>query len=212
MAKKRLPTMEPEHEGLGHDTIMDVGLASRWGVPYVHLAAFAIDLDRIRELVEDQEEREGAAAAEGAEEGREAPWPFAFEVFLTEMHLLGAIDPDVPDHLQMLEDICLGILDHGPLDEPPLGSQIVFAVYDAVERGALPESLRSAFASWKEPPRALLEGIEPLFENPEVETADLALACLELEMTPPLAPPTRAALEAMLETFERDAPEPEAPG
>ncbi len=196
--KKRLPTVEPADEGLGHDTIMDPGLASRWGVPYVHLAAFAIDLDRVRELVEDDEEEEGAS-----------PWPFAFEVFLTEMHLLGAIDPDVPDHLQMLEDVCLGILDHGPDDMPPLGSQIVFAVYDAVERGALPESLRSVFASWKEPPRELLEELEPLFERPDVEAADLAMACLEIEMTPPLAPPTRAALEAMLETFERDAPEPE---
>jgi hypothetical protein len=195
--KKRLPTMEPEHEGLGHDTIMDPGLASRWGVTYVHLAAFAIDLDRIRILVEDEEEP------------AEAPWPFAFEVFLTEMHLLGAIDPEDPDELQVLEDICLGILDHGPEDEPPLGAQIVFAVYDAVERGALPDSLRNVF-SWKEPPRALLEGLEPLFERPDVEAADLAMACLEIEMTPPLAPPTRASLEAMLEAFERDAPEPEA--
>ncbi|MBC7174127.1 MAG: hypothetical protein H5U40_16915, partial [Polyangiaceae bacterium] len=114
MAKKPLPTMAPEDEGLGFDTIMDPALAMRWGIPYVHLAAFAIDLDRLREHVEDDDP--------------EGIWPFGFEVFLTEMHLLGAIDPDEPDHLQIIEDICLGILDHGPDEDPPLGSQIVFAV------------------------------------------------------------------------------------
>lgn len=200
MAKKRLPSVEPEREGLGRDTIMDASLASRWGIPYVHLSVVAIDLDRVREAIEE------------AGPGEQAPWPFAFEVFLTEMHLLGAIEPEDQDALQMLEDVCLGILDHGPLDEPPLGSQVVFAVYDAVERGALPDSMRTVFSSWKEPPRALLEGLAPLFEDPEVEAADLALACLDLDLTPPLAPPTRAALEAMVEAFERDEPEDPARG
>jgi hypothetical protein len=194
VVKKQLPTMAPEDEGLGYDTIMDPGLAQRWGVPYVHLVVFAIDLDRLRIETE-------------ADDDAESVWPFGWEVFLTEMHLLGLVDPDDPDHLALLEDVCLGVLEAGPSEEPPLGAQVVFAVYDAVARGALPESLKGAFSSWKEPPTELLADLAPFFERPEVEAADLAMACLEVPMTPPLAPPTIDALEAMLETYERDAPE-----
>jgi hypothetical protein len=185
--------MAPEDEGLGYETIMDPGLAMRWGVLYVHLVVFAIDVDRLRLETEDDE--------------AESAWPFGWEVFLTEMHLLGLVDPDDEEHLALLEDVCLGVLDAGPSDAPALGSQVVFAVYDAVERGALPASLRRVFSGWKEPPRALLDAVAPLFERPEVEAADLALACLEAELTPPLAPPTVDALEALLETYERDTPE-----
>jgi hypothetical protein len=199
VVKKQLPTMTAEDEGLGYETIMDPGLAMRWGVPYVHLVVFAIDVDRLRLETEDDEEAQNV-------------WPFGWEVFLTEMHLLGLIDPDDADHLALLEDVCVGVLEGGPTDDPPLGSQVVFAVYDAIERGALPSSLKSVFTSWKEPPRALLEEIAPLFERPEVEAADLAVACLEAAITPPLAPPTIDALETMVETYERDEPDEEAPG
>lgn len=195
MLKKRLPMVTDE--GLGWDTIMDSGLAMKWGVPYVHLVVFAIDVDRIRMEVEDDPD---------------GVWPFGFEVFLTEAHLLGTIDADDPEQLAMLEDVCLAILDAGPDEDPPLGTQIVFAVYDAIERGDLPRTLRSAFSGWKTAPRALLEGLAPLFERPEVEAADLAMACLELELDPPLAAPTQDALSAMLETYETDAPlQPEPP-
>ena len=43
--------------------------------------------------------------------------------------------------------------------------------------------------------------ISPL-QDPEIEATDLAMACLEVPLSPPLSPPTRAALELMVEGTE----------
>ena len=45
---------------------------------------------------------------------------------------------------------------------------------------------------------------DELFERAPVEASDLAEACLEVELEPPFAPPTRDALEALLATYETD--------
>ena len=45
--QKRLNVVRPRDTKLGRATIMDRALAQRYGAPYVHLAAFAIDVDRV---------------------------------------------------------------------------------------------------------------------------------------------------------------------
>ena len=189
-----LPQIRPEQEGLGHPTVMDPALAMEHGVPYVHLVVFAIDVDRVRAAVEEREDQ--------AADPPESTWPFGWEVFLTEMYLLGALDPADPAHRAMLADTCALIHEMGPFEQPPFGAQIPFAVYDAVARGAWPGDLAGELLGfWKKPPKALVRQLAPLWEDPEADARDLALECLELDLTPPLAPPTRAALEAMVDVY-----------
>ena len=69
--KRALPSVAPEQTALGLPTIMDRELAAAHGVTYVHLAVFAIDVDRVYWL---EPEHEGL--------------PFGWEVFLTEQFLL----------------------------------------------------------------------------------------------------------------------------
>lgn len=194
--KKSLPTLRAEDEGLGHATIMEPALAARYGVPYVHLVVFAIDLDRLREAVEADEEAESL-------------WPFGWEVFLTELHLLGIIDPADPEHIDLLEDVVEDLMAYPPGD-PPFGAQLAFAIHDAVVRGSLPAEISHAFKRWKKRPTELVESMDELFERADVEAADLAEACLEVALEPPLAPPTRDALEALIATYRDEPQEPES--
>ena len=154
---------------------MDRALAARHGVPYVHLAAFAIDVDRVREHVE----------------GYDDPRPFGWEVLLTEHYLLEHFDAA---DVGLLEDTVLSILDGEP---DALGSQLAFAVWDAIERGKLPDSLKVAFKAWRARPKELVRELARLWSDAPRITAELARSCLEVELEPPLAPPTRAALETM---------------
>ena len=197
--KRHLDITQADDQPLGRDTIMDPALAAKHGSPYVRLACFAIDVDRVRELTDQDPE---------------SIWPFGWEVFLTEVWLLSTLDPEneEPDRA-MLEDVCLNIFDLGP-GEPPLGAQIPFAVHDAIHRGEWPESMRSIFSTWKGEPSELQKDLEPLFVEPEVEAADLALACLEAPLDPPMAPPTQHSLEAMVESLHetRGAGSDEASG
>jgi hypothetical protein len=82
--------------------------------------------------------------------------------------------------------------------EPPLGGQLVFAVYDAVQRGELPVELRKLFFGWRSPPRELLAGLAQLQQNVQSSLPALVEYCLAAELSPPLAPPTREALSKML--------------
>jgi hypothetical protein len=185
--KRHHDVTEASDQPLGRDTIMDPALAAKHGSLYVRLACFAIDVDRVRELTDVDPD---------------GVWPFGWEVFLTEVWLLATLDPENDEaHGALLEDVCLNIFDLGP-GEPPLGAQIIFAVHDAISRGEWPESLRSIFASWKGEPTQLEEELAPLFGKPDVEAADLALACLEAPLELPVAPPTKHALEAMVESLE----------
>lgn len=174
MAKKSLLRLAPTQEKLGLTTIMDRALAAQHGVPYVHLAVFAIDVDRVREEVE------------GYDDSR----PFGWEVALTEHYLLERFGAE--DHA-LIEDAVLAILDGEP---HALGSQLVFAVWDAVQRGELPDTLRTAFESWRARPDALVKELAALRSDPELIPA-LAQGCLSVELSPPLAPPTVEALSAL---------------
>ncbi len=175
MADKSLPRLGPAQEKLGLPTIMDRALAARHGVAYVHLAAFAIDLDRVREAVE----------------GYDDPRPFGWEVLLTEVYLVARFGPD---DTSILEDAVLSVLDGEP---DALGGQLPFAVWDAVERGELPRSLREAFRSWRARPHELVEALAKLWARGDDLIRELAKRALDVELDPPLAPPTREALITM---------------
>jgi hypothetical protein len=172
--RKKLPRVDGTKEALGIRTIMDRALAARHGVPYVHLAAFAIDVDRVRDEVEGYGDRR----------------PFGWEVFLTEAYVLER----AKDERALLEDVVLSILDGQP---DALGSQLVFAIWDAIHRAQLPRDLRKAFASWKAEPDELVEKLAPLWKKGADNIRELAQGCLAVEIDPPLAPPTRASLEAL---------------
>jgi hypothetical protein len=163
---------------------MDRALAAEWGSPYVHLAAFAIDIDRAY----GQSELSGL--------------PFGWEVWLTELQLLDAIGGLRPEtQLGLLEGVCLGILAQAP-GEQALGSQLAFAVYDGLRRGALPSALSSAFDSWRKPPRQLLDALDELTRERARWAAKLAEHCLALELSPPLSELTRTALMAIRERYK----------
>ncbi len=185
VSKKSLPTIEPEAEGLGHPTIMDPALAMQHGVDYVRVAVFAIDVDRVREHVEDD--------VDGV-------WPFGWEVFLTEVHLLGSVDIEDEAQRAMIEDACAAILEQSG-SELVFGAQLLFAVYDAIARGQWPAEMKAIFESWRGEPTELVEELAPLWSDPETEASDLAEACLEVALPIPLAPPARTALEAMVEVL-----------
>ncbi len=173
----KLRVIGSREEGLGRKTIMDRTLAIRHGVPYVHLVAFAIDVDRVRERFDESEDE---------------VLPMGWEIFLLEHYLLTWFQGDDPKHRLLIEEACLTVLDMPP-GESPLGGQLPFAVYNAIRRGVFPEELRSVFKQWKKKPDAMLEKLDVLWTAPDQQAGELARACLEVELTPPPAPPTREA-------------------
>lgn len=160
-------------------TIMDRTLAAEHGSAYVQLAAFAIDVDRV--FVEDHAEPQ---------------LPFGWEVFLTECYLVSHIDPHEAAQRVLLQDACLAILEQTP-EEQGYGSQLLFAVYDAIDRGLFPQALRVMFRSWHKKPRQLRKALDALFEIKVQMLAACAAHCLATALEPELAPLSRAALEAM---------------
>ncbi len=179
--KRSLPQLGAAREGLGQPTIMDRALAARHGVPYVHTAVFAIDLDRIRDATEDLDD----------------PRPFAWEVFLTARYLAWRCDPTEEATRAMLEDAVQAVLELRPSEEGVLGSQLPFAVWALVSRGLWPADLETWFKSWKKRPRELEKGLAPLFEDSDAEERALASFALSVELEPPIAPPTREALASL---------------
>ena len=174
-----LPQVQPQAVGLGRPTIMDRTLAAQFGIAYVHLAVFAIDVDRVFMATEDELEL-----------------PFGWEVLLCLAYLLGA-DGSVPEGRDaLLEETCSHILAFAPGDAP-LGSQLAFAVYLGVESGVLSAALRPAFHSWKKRPKQLLLAAGHFLANPQEQLAQLARSCLAIALQPPLAPPTVEALQSM---------------
>lgn len=172
-------------------TIMDRGLAVKHGSLYVHLAAFAIDIDRVFAAVApDDEDDIGLTGATDPEE-----LPFGWEVFLTSARVR-ALDPKDPKVLAMLEETCAFVLDQTP-DEQGYGSQLVFGVYDAVKRGALPQSLADLFRSWRARPKQLDRALDELWKNGAAALPAIAARCASIALDPPLAPPTRSALQQM---------------
>lgn len=179
MAKRALPRIQEAEAGLGLPTIMDRALAAAHGVRYVHLAVFAIDIDRVYWLDPERTDL-----------------PFGWEVFLTEHYLLAHVDPDEAAHRELLEAACADLMEETP-GEPPLGGQLAFAVYDAVQRKKLPDELGRMFTRWRSPPKDLVQSLAKLWSARDENLPRLAKACLEAKLSPPLAPPTKLALEAM---------------
>ncbi len=180
---KRSLTQAPREipERLGRPTIMDRALAARYGVPYVHLAAFAIDVDRVREEVESLTDER----------------PFAWEVFLTACYVAWRFDPKDEAGLATLEDAVNGVLELRASEEGVFGTQLPFAVWILVERGLLPGACERWFRAWKKKPRELADALLPLFAEREERERELARFALSVALEPPLAPPTREALEAL---------------
>lgn len=176
---KRLPLIDPDTEGLGRATIMDRALAQDHGVRYVHLAVFAIDVDRVAEQ----------APAEDS-------LPMGWEVFLTEHFLLAELSEPSDAELALLEDVCASVLDQDGQGRV-LGSQLAFAVYDAVARGALPASLGAAFKRWRSPPKQLVRELAGPWQEPDANARRFALHCLAQTLEPPLSPPTLEALQEL---------------
>jgi hypothetical protein len=175
--KSSLPLANPTQTRLGLPTIMERDLAAAHGSTYVHLAVFAIDIDRVYWL-----------------DPEDSTLPFGWEVFLTDYFLLASKSSTDGLTDELIESICTPLLEETP-GEPPLGGQIVFAIYDAVARGALPQSLTNLFSGWKSPPRELVSTLQALHTSADQSAQQLAAYCLAADLEPPLAPPTRAALE-----------------
>lgn len=188
--RKRLGQIAPAEEGLGAPTIMDRTLAQAHGAAYVHLAAFCIDIDRCYLLEEELAE---AAAEQGAQV---AEHPFGWEVFLTAYYVVASIDTGQPSGCELIEAACLHVLDGDPA-AAPLGSQLVFAVHDALQRGLLPEQLQTIFRSWRGGRKQLQRALDPLWAEAETQVQRLSLRCLALPLQPPPAPPTVQTLQAM---------------
>lgn len=177
---RQLKLMGAREEKLGRPTIMDRALAQRYGASYVHLAAFAIDVDRVRER-------------------DEGDLPFAWEVYLTEAQLKRLLESADRDPAPMLEEMCLGILElprPGPGTPAALGSQLPFAIYTAVARKILPASLGQCFIHWKKPPVDLIEDVSAM-ERDAGLLERLARHCLRVPIDPPLVGPVREALSAI---------------
>jgi hypothetical protein len=172
--RKRLRIVR--REGLGLATIMDRELATEYGVGYVHLAVFAIDVDRVYWLDPDSESL-----------------PFGWEVFLTELRLLSLVDPASPRDRQMVASVAASVLE----GDAPVGAQIVFAVYDAVTRGKLDPELGKLFQTWRRPPDDLTRALADLWGDETANARKLADHCLRAEIQPPLAAPTAEVLEAI---------------
>lgn len=177
MKRRTLPLANPSQAGLGLPTIMDRDLAAAHGSAYVFLAAFAIDIDRVYWL-----------------DPEDTRLPFGWEVFLTEYFLLTWAQAQGERSHELLDAVCTPLLEETP-GEPPLGGQVVFAVYDALARGALPETMRTLFTSWRHAPRELLQNLHALHETSVATAKLLAAHCLAADLQPPLAAPTRLSLE-----------------
>jgi hypothetical protein len=173
--KRPLPVVKETPPSLGRRTVMDRALAARHGVPYVHLVAFAIDLDRVREATDAH-----PAATR---------WPFGWEVYLTAQYLLAHVDPIAARAL--VEDTCTSVVEAGDA----LGGQLPFAVYTLVSRGAYPDDLSALFSGWSAPPEELVKALSTLFDDERA--GELAAACRAFPLDPPLTAPTRAALETL---------------
>jgi hypothetical protein len=116
-----------------------------------------------------------------------------WEVFLAERWLDQQKEPLAP---ALLEDVVLGIFDLPASDEPVFGSQLTFAIWHAMERGKVPREIESAFRAWKQKPKELAAELDRLYADPDASRR-YARLCLDTALEPPLAPPTREALETL---------------
>ncbi len=167
----------PEPEGLGLATIMNPVLAKKHGATYVHLAAFAIDVDRAGILLEDATD----------------PPPFGADVYLVAAYVRDRFAAEPTTGL--LEDVVLDVLEVEP-DEKRLGTQLPFAIYWLAARDLAPREWLGWFTQWRKPPTGILADVDAIAARPEA-IAELAQRWLAIEIDPPFVAPVRAALEAL---------------
>jgi hypothetical protein len=185
--QKRLNVLRPKDSKLGRATIMDRALAQRYGAPYVHLAAFAIDVDRVHRARPEAPEL-----------------PDAWEVFLTEQRLKNFMNEAIKDPAAMLEEMCLAVMELPRNEElGALGGQLPFAIYVGVAHGHLPAVLGGCFQSWRRPPVDLIDELATLAKD-EALLAKLANYCLDARIEPPLVEPVREALYALASSGQED--------
>lgn len=190
--QKRLNVVRPKDTHLGRATIMDRALAQRYGAPYVHLAAFAIDVDRVHRSRPDAPEL-----------------PFGWEVFLTELRLKAYMDETSADPAAMLEEMCLAVMELPAArgeELGALGGQLPFAIYVGVAHGHLPSVLGSCFQAWRRPPVDLIDELTELAATKGL-TAKLVNYCLQAPIDPPLVEPVRVALSGLLSERENKVDE-----
>jgi hypothetical protein len=185
--RKSLEVLSPKAEKLGRATIMDRALAQKHGTAYVMLSAFAIDLDRVRELDPDDE-----------------TLPFGWEVALTDAYLTKLFAPVQQGRVAgILEDVALHILElPRPSDDVPaaLGSQLSFAIFTATQRGELPDALFGCFRAWKKPPLDLAHDVAAMLAEPEQMKRAIAY-CKNAAVSPPLVDPVVKALDHLALEF-----------
>ncbi len=191
MKKRVLPLAAPRKTKLELPTIMDRALAVKHGAHYVHLSAFAIDVDRVFTQNAPLDEDDLLEA----DPGEHDLFPFGWEVFLTSARL-HALDTSDIAVLALIEETCNHVLGQAP-EEQGYGSQLVFAVYDAVYRGTLPPALGDVFRSWRSRPKQLIKSLDAMWKNVDAMLPAIAAHCLATTLEPPLAPPTLATLEIM---------------
>ncbi len=167
---------------LGRSTIMDRALAQKYGAPYVHAAAFAIDIDRVQQISDDEDPN----------------LPFGWDVVLTDQYVCTFVAP-LPEALGLLDDLVLSVLDLSEstgAEAAPLGSQLPFAVFSALERGALPDALHGCFRAWRKPPLELSRDVAAFVQDRAL-VQRLCDHCLTAPLSPPLVAPVREALIAL---------------
>lgn len=170
---RSLPVVTGQLEGLGEATIMDALMAAKWGVPYVHLAAVAIDVDRVRGWVESDEE--------------DPQWPFGWETVVTERFATEHLDPERDE--EMMTEVVASVIDAGAA----LGAQLPFALYDAVYRGAWPRGLLHIFPYRNAAPRQFCKRIAGLYDN---RCRDFITLLHDFTETELLSPVTTSWLES----------------
>lgn len=172
--------MSQDAVGLGQATMMDRDLAAQHGVAYVHLAAFAIDVDRIYGATEDE------------------TLPLGWEVFLLLAYVLGRFAQESERDRLLLEDTASTLLASGT-GEPRLGACLAFALHEGTARELLDPSLKALFKRWRSPSKQLKKALDAQFADPTGALVAAATHCLETPLHPPLSPPTVASLQQMVD-------------
>lgn len=181
--KQSLPQVSDAKLGLGQATIMERDLAAQHGVQYVHLAAFAIDVDR-------------AYIASDGDDGL-SPLPLGWEVLLLLAYVLARFRVDSEHDQLILEDVASRLVS-GNHSEPCLGACLAFALHEGTDRGWLDANLKPIFRRWGSRSKQLKKSLDAQLQDPSRALIKAAKHCLETGITPPLSPPTLSSLQDMV--------------
>ena len=101
------------------------------------------------------------------------------------------------DQRALLEDAVQSILELRVGDEGFLGSQLPFSVWVLVAQGVWPKEFELWFKTWKKKPRDMVKELGAVFANADEQERSLAQMCLNVELSPSVAPPSKEALTVM---------------